>query len=111
MKKAKTAELLGQRIRVLRKSKCLTQEQLGAECGINYKYIGAIERGEENPSLSVLQKISESLGVELWELFRFQNEEKDPVKLRKIVIDIINRMATEDEEKLRLAFKIVSLIK
>ena len=111
MKKAKTAELLGQKIKSLRKSNRLTQEQLGAECGINYKYIGAIERGEENPSLSVLQKISASLGIELWELFKFQHEERDPAKLRKVVVDIINRMGTEDEEKLRLVFKVLNAIK
>jgi len=111
MKKDQTAELVGRRIRALRKSKGLTQEELGAECGINYKYVGAIERGEENPSLSILQKIAKGLGVEILELFRFQHEEKDPAKLRKDLIDFINRIGKDDGEKLRLILRVVKALK
>ena len=84
---------------------------MGAECGINYKYIGAIERGEENPSLSVLQKIAEGLGVELLELFRFHHEEKDPAKLKRALIEIINRIEKEDVEKLRLLARVTHALK
>ena len=111
MKKIKTAELLGHRIRALRKAKKpkgLTQEELGAACGINYKYIGAIERGEENPSISVLQKIAEGLGVEIYELFRFKQEEIDPAKLKKMVADLIK---DEDVERLQLIVKLIGAVK
>lgn len=111
MKKDNIAVLLGRKIRTLRKSKGWTQEELGASCSINYKYIGAIERGEENPSLSVLQKIAEGLGVEISELFRFRHEERDPGKLRKDIIDTINRIGKEEEEKLRLILRIVDALK
>ena len=108
MKKDDIAVLLGRKIRNLRKSKGWTQEELGASCSINYKYIGAIERGEENPSLSVLQKIAEGLGVEISELFRDHHEDRDPAKLRK---DIINRIGKEEEEKLRLIVRILDALK
>ncbi len=114
MKKIKVAELLGHRIRALRKAKKprgLTQEELGNSCGINYKYIGAIERGEENPSLSVLQKIAEGLEVELFDLFRFHHEEKDSAKLKRALIEIINRIEKEDVEKLRLLATVVHALK
>jgi len=111
MENEKTAELLGWRIRTLRKAKGLTQEDLGGRCGINYKYVGAIERGEENPSLSILQKIAKGLGVEILELFRFHHEERDPAKLKKELVTTINRIAKEEGDKLQLILKVVNALK
>jgi transcriptional regulator with XRE-family HTH domain len=111
MKKDNVAVLLGRRIRTLRKSKGWTQEELGASCSTNYKYIGAIERGEENPSLSVLQKIAEGLGVEISELFRDHHEERDPGKIRKEIVETVNRIGKEEEEKLRLIVRILDALK
>ncbi len=108
MKKVKPAELLGQRVRSLRKAKGQTQEELGAVCGVNYKFIGGIERGEENPSLSILQKIAEGLEVELFDLFRFHPEEKDPARLKRSLIEMINRLEKDDMEKLQLVLRVVS---
>lgn len=110
MKKAKTAELLGQRIRTLRKSKPLTQEELGAQCGVNYKYIGAIERGEENPALSILEKTAEGLGVEVGDLFRFYPEETDPAKLKRTLLSLITQIGKEESKKLKLLLKIARVL-
>ena len=107
MKEKKVAELLGLRIRVLRRLRNLTQEQLGENSRINYKHLGAIERGEENPSLSVLQKVASGLGVEIAELFRFHHEETDPAKLKKMILNIINNIPHENVEKLQLLHKII----
>jgi transcriptional regulator with XRE-family HTH domain len=109
--KNETAALLGRRIRALRKSKGLTQEELGAECGINYKYVGAIERGEENPSLSILLRVSKGLGVEILELFRFSHEQRDPAKLKKELIDTINQIGKDEREKLQLILKLVNVLR
>jgi len=108
MRENKVAGLLGRRIRALRKSKNLTQEQLGGKAGINYKHLGAIERGDENPSLSVLDRIAGALGVEILELFRFQHEETDPVKLRKIIADLVK---DEKVDRLQLILKIINAIR
>jgi len=108
MREKKTAELLGRRIRALRKSTNLTQERLGERSAISYKHLGAIERGEENPSLSVLQKIAKGLGVEISELFSFQHEETDSAKLKKMIIDLVK---DEKVENLKLIFKIIKSIK
>lgn len=77
MKKAgenRNAVLLGQRIRTMRTAKGWTQEKLGEMGNINYKFLGEIERGQQNPSFNVLTKIAEALKVDLPELFRFDNE-------------------------------------
>ena len=107
MREKNVAELLGRRIRALRKLKNLTQERLGERSGINYKHLGAIERGEENPSLSVLQKIAKGLGVEIPELFSFQHEETDSTKLRRMIFDLVK---DKKVERLQLILKIVKAI-
>ena len=40
---------LGRRIKALRLRRELTQEASGERAGINYKYLGAIERGNGTP--------------------------------------------------------------
>jgi transcriptional regulator with XRE-family HTH domain len=67
-------DLLGRRIRTLRTQKGWTQQHLGDVADVNYKFLGEIERGSQNPSLTVLEKIAKALGVELYELFRFEQE-------------------------------------
>ncbi len=77
------AELFGRRLRSLREARGLTQQQLGETAEVSYKYVGAIERGEENPSLRVLASLAGALGVELRDLFELQHEETTPAALKK----------------------------
>lgn len=53
----------GEKIRNCRKLKKVTIEELGEKSGISYKYIGEIERGVKNPTVTVLQKIASALEV------------------------------------------------
>ena len=76
-------ELFGRRLRSLREGRGLTQQQLGEAADVSYKYLGAIERGEENPSLRVLASLAGALEVDLRDLFEFQHEETSPAGLRK----------------------------
>src|SRR3972149_11615229 len=56
---------IGKRLRRLRLQKGSTQKELAAKVrgGLDYTYIGKIERGEQLPSLKTLIKISEALFV------------------------------------------------
>jgi transcriptional regulator with XRE-family HTH domain len=63
------AVIFGRRLRVLRKARGLTQEQLGRAAGIDYKHIGGIERGEHSPSFDAVEKIVNVLKVEYHLLF------------------------------------------
>ncbi len=56
---------IGKRLRNLRIGKGLSQTELAAKVkgGVDYTYIGRIERGKQLPSLKVLLGISETLGV------------------------------------------------
>lgn len=100
-------KLLGRRIRSLRQAHGLTQQQLGEKAHLNYKYMGAVERGEENPSLVVLERIATGLDVDLLELFRFAHEESSPRILRRS----LNRLlARADTGQLQLVYKVVNAL-
>jgi transcriptional regulator with XRE-family HTH domain len=62
---------IGRRLKKLRTEKGLTQKGLAATVrgGLDYTYIGKIERGEQLPSLKILLKISEALSVPVSSFF------------------------------------------
>lgn len=62
---------LGRRVRQLRLSKNLTQEDLGFIVGNSGKQIGRIERGENNVTTCMIYQISKALGIPMHELFNF----------------------------------------
>jgi transcriptional regulator with XRE-family HTH domain len=59
---------LGNAIRELRACQRLSQEQLGFRAGLHRNYIGAVERGELNPTYGVLLRLCAGLGIRLAEL-------------------------------------------
>lgn len=64
-------KIVGEKIRVLRTEKGLSQEKLGELAELNSNYIGQVERGEKSISAFTLKKIAEGLSLSLEELFRF----------------------------------------
>lgn len=57
-------KILGTNLREARKAANLSQEALALEIGIDRTYISGIERGVRNPSLDVIVKLAERVGVE-----------------------------------------------
>ncbi len=62
---------LGLNIRKLRLSKNLTQLELSIDSGVPLSQIGAIESGKINTTVRTLIKISESLDLNVKDLFTF----------------------------------------
>ena len=56
--------IVGLKVRALRKSAGLSQEVLAERCGIFRTYLSRIESGAANPSLVVLVTLANALGVE-----------------------------------------------
>lgn len=56
---------IGQQIKERRKSLKVTQRQLAELAGIGINTLTKIERGEANPSLCILNKVLDTLGLEL----------------------------------------------
>ncbi len=64
----------GKRIRQLRKEQGLSQEAFADLCGLDRTYIGGIERGERNVSLTNISRIAAALSITTSELFRFPDD-------------------------------------
>jgi len=58
----------GDKVRLLRKDKNLSQEELAEKAGLHRTYIGMIERGEKNTTLINIEKIADALEISTSEL-------------------------------------------
>jgi transcriptional regulator with XRE-family HTH domain len=96
---------LGQRIRELRKTAGITQEELGEKAELSYKFIGELERGQVNVSLDSIARIAQALGVKIVDLF---SKEKIPVQ--KIVIKERSPLSKFSPQDLQLIKKTLRLL-
>lgn len=80
-----------------------SQEQLAEKINISSKYLSRIETGEHFPSVEILEKLSESLKVELKDLFEFYHEVQSPKELKAILNRLIDKA---DGEELKLIVKL-----
>ena len=69
-------QLIGDKIRTLRRKRGLSQEQLGAMVGFSQSKISKIENGDWD-SLSDLRLIARALGVPIEKLVREEAESSD----------------------------------
>ena len=60
----------GDKVRDLRKQRNLSQEDLAYKAGLHRTYIGMIERAEKNITLLNIEKIANSLEVDITELLK-----------------------------------------
>ncbi|MEN5051349.1 helix-turn-helix transcriptional regulator [Brevundimonas naejangsanensis] len=60
--------VVGSNVRERRNQLGMTQNQLAASAGLGRTYLGGIEKGQRNPSLLVLARLAEVLGVDLPDL-------------------------------------------
>lgn len=64
-------------LKLIRKSKGMTQEQLAERSGIDYKYLQKLEsKNPSSPTLQVLEKLAFGLGISLQEFIK-EIENKD----------------------------------
>lgn len=55
----------GNKVRLERVKQGLSQEELAARANVHRTYIGMVERGEKNITLTTIKKIADALGLEL----------------------------------------------
>jgi transcriptional regulator with XRE-family HTH domain len=87
-------EKVGQRVRQLRSEKGWTQSELAAACGLQQSYIGQIERGEKNITISTLERLLDALGVSCTVFFG-----NHPVACEDEILCEIKKLTTEDRTK------------
>lgn len=98
-------QLLGARIREIRKIRELSQEELAERADISTQYVSNIERGKENPTLDLLLRLAEALRVTLGQLCDFETvEQLNQKKMRSAVNTILKDV---NPDRLRLALKVL----
>jgi transcriptional regulator with XRE-family HTH domain len=102
----KTKELLGARIREIRKARGLTQEQLAEMVDIEQKHVSRIELGKNYPTIDRLERIAAALKVPLISFFDFLHLENDDECSRNIE-EMIKEL---DEESRKIAYKMIKAI-
>ena len=64
---------IGENIKTIRKTKGLTQKQLGQLLGVSQAAIGQFESGKSNLTIDTIKKIAEALEVSEYELMHGAN--------------------------------------
>lgn len=98
---ATTNQLLGLRIRELRKTAKLSQEQLSEIICVDPKHMSRIELGKSFSSLDTLEAIARTLKVEIKDLFDFSHLEAqadDKKRLDDLLADV-------GQDKVKLIYK------
>lgn len=76
-------KLIAWNIRKARVSQDLAQEKLAVDASVDRTYVSRLERGLENPSILVLDRLARALGLEVVELFKKPRPgERPPSPLR-----------------------------
>ena len=56
---------LGKRVRELRRGLDLSQEALADRAGLHWTYVSDLERGQQSPTVDVVNRLARALGVTL----------------------------------------------
>lgn len=100
---------VGKMVRETRKSLGLSQEQLAEKVGTKHTDIGKLERGERNVTLKTLEKVANTLGIEVYQLFEYEIQSKLSQKefLLSKISNTIAELPESDLEKILAILNIV----
>jgi transcriptional regulator with XRE-family HTH domain len=103
---------MGIRIWAIRNAKGPTQQKLADIASLDYRYIGALERGERNFSIDTLEKVLTALNVSISELMFSKEHMTEDETIRQEAIDefvaLTSRLNEEQISILRRVSKEVS---
>lgn len=99
MKKMTILQKFAKRIKDLRKLNKMSQEKLAEKADLSPTYVGNLERAEQNPTLTSLDKIAEAFNISLAELLNFPDDKRvksakpellnKAAELLKITLDMV----------------------
>ena len=86
----------GNNLKALRNARAWTQDELGERADLNPKCVGEIERGERNPSLDVILRLSRALAVDAAELVGDELTRLDRTTLLARATTELSRQSNEE---------------
>jgi len=102
-------KFLGARIRDMRKSQGLSQEQLAEVSGLHHTYIGAVERGERNISIKSLLKITDALKISMGEVFESVDPDRNDLENR-VISQVLTLLRTENKNTLKRLYLLLGCL-
>lgn len=72
--------VVARNLRRLRVARELSQEALAADAEVDRTYVGRLERGLENPTVAVLERLANAMGTDIAEFFDAGRVARGPIK-------------------------------
>ncbi len=66
--------MFSEQLKRLRRQRGLSQEELAERAGINRSYLSLLENGRSSPTMEVVEKLAQGLGVSIWTLLSAAQE-------------------------------------
>ena len=98
-------QLLGKRLRELRKRKGIKQEKLAELIGVEPASISNIENGKNYPSMTNLESILRVIECSFLEVFDFEHKKENGT-----LIEEINEVMKKNPEKIEDFYKIIKAL-
>lgn len=99
---------VGERIKVLRRARALSQEALAERVGVSGRHIGHLESGAHQPSLPLLERLSDALGVPAGTLLADEMDDNERSAARREAQLLLDGL---DAGQLRLAVRLLSALR
>lgn len=107
--------MFGERLKELRKSKKVTQEDIAKKFDVNPATVSAWEVGKAEPSYEVLTELANYFGVSVEYLLNFNQDDLDKIERLKQALKEAGmwdyEMDDMSEEDFKKAMKIVAMMK
>lgn len=104
-------QLLGFRIKSIRKSKKISQEKLAELMDISVTSVSNIETGKRAVSLKTLNKLSKVLNIKAYELFLFNDIDPKKEILKQIYSNLESKSIRNNVEKLLIIERLTTYLK
>ena len=101
---------IGAFLKVLRKEKGITQEQMGEELGVSDRTISRWETGNNMPDISLLVEIAEFFDVSIPEIIKGERKSEDMNEETKEVAETMSVYAKAEKEQLVKSIRNLSII-
>lgn len=105
MKSIHLQKYIGQRIRIIRKEKNLSQQNLSEKAGVGIDYISNLETKGSNIKIDTLEKIITALNITPSELFESRITPKNPHL--ELLADQLAQLPQRSQEQLLEAFQLL----
>ena len=102
---------VGINIKLIRKEKKMTREQLAEKCGLQTSYLAGVERGERNITLETLEKIINGLNISIKELFEDELISIDDSLNKSLLLEMfIDQLKGKSQKEIELIVEVSNKI-